>query len=103
MICWEAQNKDVEKARQHRSRFAQTLNVPKNVRLEFSLAAVSLNGLFEHPPVGDSPIHLHSFPLKYMQVDSPDLTFQVLTKGICPFPRISTTKSTNPEIGSFSI
>src|SRR5262245_54820548 len=47
--------------------------------------------------------YLHSFPLKYMQLDSPDFTFQVLMIGICPLPRISTTKSTSPEIGSFSM
>ena len=40
---------DVEKARQHRSRIVQTLNVPQRVRLGPSLAAALLNGLFEHP------------------------------------------------------
>jgi hypothetical protein len=42
MTCWEVRSEDVEKARQHRSRFAQTLNVPNDVRLEFSLAAALL-------------------------------------------------------------
>jgi hypothetical protein len=33
----------------HRSRIAQTLNVPQRVRFGPSLAAALLNGLFEHP------------------------------------------------------
>jgi hypothetical protein len=40
---------DVEKTRQRRSRIVQTLNVPQRVRFGSSLAAASLNGLFEHP------------------------------------------------------
>ncbi len=40
---------DAEKARQLRSRIVQILNVPQRVRLRSSLAAVLLNGLFEHP------------------------------------------------------
>ena len=55
------------------------------------------------PGTCNADLYLHSFPLKYMQVDSPDFTFQVFSSGICPSPRISTTKSTNPEIGSFSM
>jgi hypothetical protein len=42
MICWEAPSKDAEKARKHRSRVAQTLNVPNDGRFEFSLAAALL-------------------------------------------------------------
>ena len=37
-------SKDVEKARQLRSHFAQILNVPQLVRLRSSLAAASLTG-----------------------------------------------------------
>ena len=52
---------DVENARQRRSRFARTLNVPQRVRLGPSLAAALLDSHFEHPaeastvtvPVGD--------------------------------------------------
>jgi len=40
---------DAGKSRQHRSRVAQRLNVPKRVHLASSLAAVLLDGLFEHP------------------------------------------------------
>jgi hypothetical protein len=40
---------DAEKDRQLRSRIARTLNVPKKVRLEPSLAAALLAGLFDHP------------------------------------------------------
>jgi hypothetical protein len=38
----------VEKAFQLRSRIAQRFNVPKKVRLTFSLAAALLKDLFEH-------------------------------------------------------
>jgi hypothetical protein len=40
---------DAEKVRPLRSRIVQTLNVPKRTRLATSLAAASLDGLFEHP------------------------------------------------------
>jgi hypothetical protein len=40
---------DVEKARQRRSRIVQILNVPQGLRLDPSLAAALLNGLFQHP------------------------------------------------------
>jgi len=40
---------DVPKDLQRRSRFAQTFNVPKKVRFRLSLAAASLEGLFDHP------------------------------------------------------
>ena len=43
------------------------------------------------------------FPSKWRQLVSPDFTFQVFSRGACPFSLISTTKSTRPEIGSFSI
>ena len=42
---------DAEKIRQRRSRIVQTLNVPQRLRLEPSLAAALLDGLFEHPAV----------------------------------------------------
>jgi len=42
-------SQDAEKVRQRRSRFAQILNVPQRVRLQSSLAAALLDGLFEHP------------------------------------------------------
>jgi len=45
----EAAEQDVEKVRQLCSRIVQRLNVPSSVRLASSLAAASLNGLFEHP------------------------------------------------------
>src|SRR5689334_19388839 len=41
--------RDVEKVLQLCSRVAQRLNVRKRVRLASSLAAASLEGLFEHP------------------------------------------------------
>jgi hypothetical protein len=41
---------DAEKARQHRSRIAQS-STYRSVRLASSLAAALLNGLFEHPEV----------------------------------------------------
>jgi hypothetical protein len=81
MTCWGVLSEDVEKGRQHRSRFAQTLNVPNDVRFEFSLAAALLADFLNILCVVGNP-HLHSFPLKYMQVDSPDLTFHVLIIGI---------------------
>jgi hypothetical protein len=40
---------DAAKALQLRSRSAQTLNVPKTVRLGLSLAAALLEELFHHP------------------------------------------------------
>src|SRR5207244_11184454 len=42
------------------------------------------------------------FPSKYVQLVSPDFTFQVFSRGACPFSLISTTKSARPNIGSFS-
>jgi hypothetical protein len=44
---------DVEKARQLRSRIAQRLNVSNRIRLASSLAAASLDGLFDHPAGND--------------------------------------------------
>lgn len=41
---------DVEKVHQLCSRVVQRLNVRPNVCFAFSLAAASLDGLFEHPP-----------------------------------------------------
>jgi hypothetical protein len=52
---------DAEKARQHRSRIVQTLNVPLRVRLGPSLAAALLNGLFEHPDLYDISAVLRYF------------------------------------------
>jgi hypothetical protein len=46
----------VEKGRQRRSRIAQTLNVPQRVRLGPSLAAASLDSLFEQPEGGNYSI-----------------------------------------------
>ena len=43
------------------------------------------------------------FPSKYLQLVSPDFTFQVFSRGACPFSLISTTKSTRPVTGSFSM
>src|ERR1700704_513567 len=47
--------------------------------------------------------YLQVFPSKYVQLVSPDFTFQVFSRGACPFSLISTTKSARPDIGSFSI
>jgi hypothetical protein len=49
--CWRrhCHVTGAEKARQHRSRIVQILNVPLRVRLRSSLAAALLDGLFEHP------------------------------------------------------
>jgi hypothetical protein len=46
---------DVEKVLQLCSRVAQKLNVRKKVRFASSLAAASLEGLFEHPAESFSP------------------------------------------------
>jgi len=46
-------SQDAEKARQLRSHIAQRLNVPNRVRLASSLAAASLDGLFDHPAGND--------------------------------------------------
>src|SRR2546425_10317137 len=43
------------------------------------------------------------FPSKDVQLVSPDFTFQVFSRGACPFSLISTTKSARPDIGSFSM
>src|SRR5207247_8635107 len=43
------------------------------------------------------------FPSKYVQLVSPDFTFQVFSRGACPFSLISTTTSTRPDIGGFSM
>src|ERR1700704_7203157 len=46
--------------------------------------------------------YLQVFPSKYVQLGPPDFTFQVFSRGACPFSLISTTKSARPDIGSFS-
>ena len=49
-------------------------------------------GYGEERLISSRAAYVHSFPLKYMQVDSPDLTFQILISGGLPSPQTSATK-----------